>query len=77
LPKAERTGNTIIIRKEASDENINDKIKKIKNKDKDIAEALEKILERLTIIEQQKAGLGQLFKPEIAQTKIKGRGKKK
>jgi hypothetical protein len=53
LPKAEKIENTIIIRKEAKDEDTKDKIKKIKNKDADVAEALQKILERIEIIERK------------------------
>jgi len=53
LPKAEKIENTIIIRKEAKDEDTKDKIKKIKNKDTDVAEALQKILERIEIIERK------------------------
>jgi hypothetical protein len=53
LPKAEKIGNAIIIRKEAKDEDIKDKIKKAKNKDADVAETLQKILERIEIIERK------------------------
>ena len=53
MPKAEKIGNTVIIKKEARDEDIKDKIKKTKNKDADVAETLQKILERIEIIERK------------------------
>jgi len=53
LPRAEKTGNIIIIKKESSDESTKDKIKKMKNKDADVAEVLQKILERIEAIEKR------------------------
>ena len=53
MPRAEKTGNIIIIKKESSDESTKDKIKKMKNKDADVAEVLQKILERIEAIEKR------------------------
>ncbi|MBS7658117.1 MAG: hypothetical protein QXL69_01090 [Candidatus Bathyarchaeia archaeon] len=47
MPRIEKKGNKIIVRKEATDESVKEKIEKLKRKDPEAAEILKFILIKL------------------------------